>query len=107
MALPYSTQFLRKQIDTARDGASYFVPTGYRAIVRSIVVHTETTTPQEIVVYLMEPGGAFCFLYKETQTTPYYASLEMHQVGLAGDSIAAYVDLGTAWVGVGGYLLTE
>lgn len=104
-ARPYSVRFLGGQITVFRAQATYQVPAGYRAVVKDIVVWCPASSAQGVTVYAQTAGVAI-YLFVGQYTAPSYSHLALQQVVEAGELIIAVTDLGTAYVGVSGYLLT-
>lgn len=101
---PYSTQFIGQAVTPSRTTATYAVPEGYRAVVRSIVISSSTAVPQLVIVYVEKQTAAF-YLYLKEYSALGYDSHDLHQVVDFPHLIVAYTSVGSASVGVGGYLL--
>lgn len=106
MSRPYSTQFLKGRATPDPPTKEYIVPAGFRAVVRSIVAISPTTVEQYAFI-IAYPGNGDTYLYRTTESAPWYINLQMHQVVTAGNKIQAYCSIGEIYVGIGGYLLLD
>lgn len=109
MASVYSTRFNAGTVAIAaaqqpRAAVDYTVPSGFRAVVRSIYM---SQTGSGTFVGSVTVQG-LCYIFRSSDLTAgATASLECNQVVNAGEVISAFAELGTGFVMVSGFLLTE
>lgn len=102
MSTVYSTRFLN-EVAPVGAGAPYTVPDGFRAVVRSISI---TAGSSGLSVAQLYVGVSICF---QANQVPPNGFVQWHgdQVGNAGERINTYLEGGSGFVLVSGFLLTE
>lgn len=97
----YSYRFLAASV--MNTWVTYYVPGGYRAIVKSVVVANLTAQPG--LVYVNGPGT--CLTIVDFPAAIGVEAVEMYQVVYGGESISCHLGLGSRTAQVSGYLFLD